>query len=98
MTILVRVVRFVRVALAAREVQDFLWNTPGTRQQWGELPEGWDQWCNSLAKRLTKMTEVRGTNPHWPVEAKKRLLQTAAVAVAFMEAIDNNPERLRPPR
>jgi hypothetical protein len=71
-----------RTLLAARTVQDFLWGPKRTSSQ------SWDTWINVLEKRIWKMREVDRTGRQWQVEARKRLLQVAAVAIAMVEWID----------
>jgi hypothetical protein len=82
-----QLIRFVRVAMAARRVQDYLWNAPGERSYESELLR-WNSWLAQIRKRVTKLDAVNRSTYHWRVEARKRLLQIAALAVAMMEAID----------
>ena len=49
----------------------------------------WDGWARNLTKRVIKVSDVRDSDWHWEVEAKKRLLQTATVACAMIEAIES---------
>jgi len=65
---------------AARRVQEFLW---------GDLNEkiNFEEWLRTLRKRIVKLEEVDVRKPHASVEARKRLLQVAAVSVAFMARI-----------
>jgi hypothetical protein len=68
---------------AARQVQTFLW---------GEANGSWglEEWLRMFRKRVAKLEEVKQDNPHAAVELKKRLLQTAALAVALMGIIDRD--------
>ena len=80
-----QLIRFVRVAMAARRVQDYLWDAPGERSYESDR---WNLWVAQIRKRVTKLDAVNRSTYHWRVEARKRLLQIAALAVAMMEAID----------
>lgn len=71
----------LEVIRAARTVQDFLWGQPNG--DWGV-----EEWLRMFRKRVAKLEEVDRTNPHAAVEFRKRLLQTAALAVAFMAVIE----------
>lgn len=79
---------FMRALLAARTVQDFLWGpVPGSRPN-----ENYGAWVDVIEKRITKLRAIDFSNRVWRVEARKRLLQVAAVAVAMIEWIDQLPE------
>lgn len=82
---LLQIVRFVRIGLAARTIQDFLW---GGRPGRSDRPEQFEMYLRAIEVRLTKLRELRRENRSWRVEARKRCLQTAAIAVALMERID----------
>lgn len=82
---LTQIVRFVRIALAARDIQDFLW---GGRPGSSDRPESWDSYLEACAKRITKLRALDRTNPSWKVGGRKRLIQLATIAVALMERID----------
>lgn len=83
-----RTLRFLRILLAARRLQDWLWNKPGERV-YADVPrDPWESWIRNLGKRVARLSKIDAKNPHWRVEARKRLLQLATVAVAFIEAID----------
>lgn len=71
------------VIRAARTIQEFLW---------GEMNDncGLEEFKRMFRKRVAKMEEISTENPHWKVELKKRLLQTAAIAVNLITKIDNN--------
>lgn len=66
---------------AARQVQEYLW---------GEYNEQWgiEEWRRMFRKRVAKIEDIDPTNPHWDIEFKKRLLQTAALSIAFMALLD----------
>jgi hypothetical protein len=68
---------------AARVVQDFLWGPGRTRDQ------EWGTWMEVLEKRLPKLRQIDRRGKHWQVEARKRLIQIAAVSIAMIEWIDN---------
>lgn len=76
------------VIVAARTVQTFLWGD--SNGEWGL-----EEWRRMFRKRVAKLDEVDESNPHASVELKKRLLQTAALAVALIAVIDRVgvPER-----
>lgn len=69
------------VIKSARSVQTFLWGE--ANGEWGL-----EEWKRMFRKRFAKLDEVDRSNPHAAVEIKKRLLQTAAVAVALIGVID----------
>jgi len=69
--------------MAARRVQDFLWGPGKTRDQ------DWQTWMSVIEKRIGKMNSINRASRHWQVEARKRLLQIAAVSIAMIEWIDN---------
>jgi len=73
--------RLQEAIIAARKVQDFLW---------GEFNEKWDieEWRRMFRKRVAKIEQIDPSNPHWDIEFKKRLLQTAAISIAFMALLD----------
>ena len=83
-----KTIRAIRVVIAARRIQDFLWSKPGRRAAGAQSVETWETWERNLTKRIVKLSEVTKANRSWPVEAKKRLLQLATVALAMAEAID----------
>ena len=85
---MIRALRFVRVALAARRIQDHLWDRPGHRTGPDRSAATWADWMWNLDKRVGRLSLVEPSHPNWRVEAKKRLLQLATVAVAMSEAID----------
>ena len=70
------------VIKAARTVQDFLWDGMNAKC-------GLEEFRRMFRKRVAKLEEIRMDNPHWRVELKKRLLQTAAIAVNLITRIDN---------
>jgi hypothetical protein len=84
---LVQTFRFVRVMLAARTIQDFLLNGPPGAS---ERPEHWEGYVAACQKRLDRVRALDRSHPSWRVEARKRLLQLATVAVALMERIDGD--------
>lgn len=83
---LLQLVRFVRIALAARTIQDFLWGgAPGHRTAHAEnLPN----YLDALQKRIDCLRQLDRAKRSWRVEGRKRLLQLAAVSVATMEYLD----------
>ena len=83
-----RAIRFLRVALAARRIQDHLWDKPGRRANGAGAAATWEDWMRNLVKRTDRLDYVDASHPNWQVEAKKRLLQLATLAVAMSEAID----------
>lgn len=66
---------------AARTVQDCLW---------GKHNEKWplEEWRRMIRKRVAKMDAITMDNPHALIELKKRLLQTAAVAVNLLVRLE----------
>lgn len=73
----------IHVIKAVRDVQEFLW---------GEINEGagLEEWKRMFRKRVAKLEEIDMSNPCWKIEAKKRLLQTAAIAVNILTKIDRD--------
>lgn len=73
----------LEVIEAARTIQEFLW---------GEMNDGagLEEFKRMFRKRLAKIDEITTDNPHWKIELKKRLLQTAAIAVNMITKLDNN--------
>lgn len=69
------------VIRASRTVQDFLW---------GRQNDVWDleEWRRIFRKRVVKIDEIDPANPYALIELKKRLLQTAALAVAMITLIE----------
>jgi hypothetical protein len=73
--------KMIEVMKAARTIQEFLW---------GEMNKdcGLEEFKRMFRKRVAKIDEVQIDNPHWKVELRKRLLQTAAIAVNLIQKID----------
>jgi hypothetical protein len=71
------------VIRSARTVQDFLWGDMNAEC-------GLEEFRRMFRKRVIKLEEISMSNPHWRVELKKRLLQTAALAVNLITKIDND--------
>jgi len=73
--------KLIESIMAARKVQEYLW---------GEFNEKWsiEEWRRMFRKRIAKIDQIDTTNPHWDIEFKKRLLQTAAICIAFMALLD----------
>ena len=75
-----------KVLLAAREVQEYLW---------GDAHESgldFEVWKDILGKRIHKLAAIDFDKPHAVTELRKRLLQTAGVAVAWLVALDRDAE------
>ncbi len=73
----------IEVIKAARDIQDFLW---------GDMNKdcGLEEFKRMFRKRVIKIDEIDMANPHWKVELRKRLLQTAAISVNMLTKMDNN--------
>lgn len=83
---LVQLFRIAYVLWQARGIQDYLW---GGRPCHREDKEYWGGYMRSgMQKRLDAIAKIDRTRRGWKVEARKRLLQLAAVAIATSEAID----------
>lgn len=67
--------------IAVRKVQDFLWSAVND-----EIP--FEEFRRMLRKRLVKMDQITFDNPYWEIEARKRLLQLAAVSINAINKID----------
>lgn len=70
------------VIVAARKIQDFLWTGIN-------IGAGFEEFRRMLRKRLVKMDEIKFTNPYWKIEARKRLLQLAAISVQAIGRLEN---------
>lgn len=91
---LLQIIRFVRVALAARTIQDYLWGgAPGERK--GQTMEAW---LAAAQKRLDRIIALDRSNPSWRIEARKRLLQLATISVSMMEWLDAGEPSTLPAR
>ncbi len=71
---------------AARIIQEFLWSKMNR-------DIGLEEFKRMFRKRLEKVDAIDMSNPHWKVELKKRLLQTAAISVNLINKIDNGELR-----
>jgi len=71
------------VILSARTIQEFLWGDMNAEA-------GLEEYKRMFRKRLSKIEEIKTTNPHWKVEFKKRLLQIASISVNVINKIDND--------
>ncbi len=71
------------VLRAARDVQDFLWGTPDQRPEMTM-----SRLVRELEKRIRKLDEVDLSRPTHVVEVRKRLLQVAALSIAWIERIE----------
>ena len=69
--------------IAARQIQDFLWSGIN-------VGAGFEEFRRMLRKRLVKMDEVTFDNPYWKIEARKRLLQLAAISVQAIARLDGD--------
>jgi hypothetical protein len=69
------------VILAARKVQNYLFGKP-------DGCYGWEEWRRMFRKRLVKLDNIDESKQSANIEVRKRLLQTAALAVAFIHLID----------
>lgn len=67
--------------LAARKIQVFLW---------GKANEGFglEEWRRMFRKRVAKIDAIDASNPYATTELKKRLLQTAALAIALLAILE----------
>lgn len=73
----------IEVIKAARTIQEFLWSEMNKSC-------GLEEFKRMLRKRLSKIEEIKISNPHWKIELKKRLLQIAAISVNLITKLDNN--------
>lgn len=78
-------VTIFEVIKAARTIQEFLWS--GMNED-----AGLEEFRRMFRKRLAKIEEIRLDNPFWRTELKKRLLQTAAIAVNLIHKLDSGQE------
>lgn len=65
----------------SRAVQDYLWG-------WANKEWGIEEWRRMLRKRVEKLDELDPSNPHYNVELRKRVLQTAALSVALLTEME----------
>lgn len=70
---------FDRVLAGARDVQDYLWGEAVARTYSDET------WLNILQKRMDRLRALDPTLKHAHVEKRKRVLQLAAVSLAWLE-------------
>ena len=77
--------------IAARTVQEFLWNKDSLLN-YKKFP--FDIWVQVFQKRVDKIAAIRSHNPSALVELRKRLLQQAALSICAMESIDKILEEL----
>lgn len=82
---IVYLLNFVIIMWHARKVQDYLWGSHSN----GSRKAGLREWLPVLEKRFYKLYRLDHNNRHWKVEARKRLLQLAAVSAAMLEALDS---------
>lgn len=70
------------VIKAARTIQEFLW---------GDVNDiaGFEEYRRMFRKRVYKIEKIDTSNPYWKIELRKRLLQTAAIAVNLITKLDN---------
>ena len=73
----------IEVIKSARKIQEFLWNDMNQDC-------GLEEFKRMFRKRVAKIDNITMSNPHWEVELRKRLLQTAAIAVNLITKIENN--------
>ena len=73
----------VDVVRSARVVQEFLW---------GKADGSWgiEEWRRMFRKRVAKIEEINESNPHALIELKKRVLQQAALSLAFLGILERN--------
>lgn len=67
---------------AARVIQNFLWSGINDGA-------GFEEFRRMLRKRLIKMDAIKFENPYWKIEARKRLLQLAAISIQAIGRLDN---------
>lgn len=75
--------QIAEVIRAARTIQEFLWGKPDSKA-------GLEEFKRMFRKRVKKIDAINFDNPYWDVEMRKRLLQTAALAVKAIYRLDNN--------
>jgi hypothetical protein len=73
----------LEVIESARVLEEFLW---------GEHNSNWglEEWKRMFNKRSVKFNDINPSNPHWQIEARKRLLQNAALSVAMIRLLNEN--------
>lgn len=71
----------IEVLKAARTIQEFLWGDMNSEA-------GLEEFKRMFRKRVAKLEEVTLNNPHWKIELKKRLLQTAAIAINLITKLN----------
>ena len=75
--------QIAEVIRAARTIQEFLWSGMNNGA-------GLEEFKRMYRKRVVKIEAIQLSNPHWKVELRKRLLQTAAISVNLIHKLDNN--------
>lgn len=73
----------LEVIKAARLIQEFLWTDINDQCDVEEFKR-------MFRKRVYKIDQIETSNPYWKVELRKRLLQTAAIAVNCITKLDND--------
>ena len=68
--------------VSAREIQEFLWGN------FNDKAASLEEWKRMLRKRVAKVDEIEVSNPHYKVELRKRLLQTAAVSISLLRRLN----------
>jgi len=71
----------LEVIKSARIIQEFLWKDMNTEA-------GLEEYKRMFRKRISKIDEIDMSNPHWRIELKKRLLQTAAISINLINKIN----------
>lgn len=76
--------KFIHEALvASRKVQEFLWG------DFNCSSANFEEFKRMYRKRLVKLEEIKPENPHALIEAKKRILQIAAISINFLHKIES---------
>jgi len=77
--------KYIHEALiASRKVQEFLWG------DFNCSSANFEEFKRMYRKRLVKLDEINPQNPHALIEAKKRILQIAAISINFLCKIESN--------
>jgi len=70
----------------ARKIQTFLWGKPGAPTCGRTYT--YEDWIELMEKRTKRLRVITTDNQSWSVEARKRSLQLAGLAIAFITAIN----------
>lgn len=81
------------VIVAAREVQDFLWQDMSLQYQ--DFQNSFQIWLDVFQKRVVKISQIDFNNPSAKVELRKRILQQAALSIQALKVLSNEGDNTK---